>query len=158
MIPEDDPAAPQQAGTEAWESFANGGLYCAESVLMALARRQGIATDNMVPLATGFCSGIARTKGMCGAVSGAVMGLGLVFGRRKPTDSREPTYQAVRTLLDRFTAEFGSTNCFELLGCDLATEEGQREFRQRHLLSNCQRYVRRATELAAEISPVGTKK
>jgi dihydrofolate reductase len=37
-------------------------------VLLAIAESQGIQPDLIPRIATGFCSGISRTGGMCGAV------------------------------------------------------------------------------------------
>jgi hypothetical protein len=44
------------------------GFFCAESVLLAIAESQGIQSDLIPRIATGFYSGISRTDGMCGAV------------------------------------------------------------------------------------------
>jgi C_GCAxxG_C_C family probable redox protein len=149
MAANNDPA---DIGAEALALMQNGGLFCAEAVLVALARRQGLAAESVMPLATGFCSGLSRTRGTCGAVSGAVMALGLIHGRRRPADSRDAAYAAVNALIERFGEEFGSINCFELLGCDLGTEEGRQAYRQRQLLPRCHAFTRRAAELAAELS------
>lgn len=58
------------------ESFASR-LYCAESVVLALAKVQGIDSELLPKAATAFCSGMARTCGTCGALSGAIMRVGL---------------------------------------------------------------------------------
>ena len=46
------------------KAFASG-LYCAESTLISLAEAQGIESDLLPGIATGFCSGMARTCGTC---------------------------------------------------------------------------------------------
>jgi len=48
----------------------DSGFYCAESVLLAIAGHKGIQSDLIPGIATGFCSGMSRTCGMCGAVTG----------------------------------------------------------------------------------------
>jgi len=153
-----DGQTPESAGDEAARLF-DEGLYCAESVLLALARRQGIESDTLPAIATGFCGGIARTGGMCGAVTGAVMGLGLAHGRHKPGETVAPAYASVQQLITSFEGEFGSSNCSGLLGCDLGTEEGRATFREQGLSSRCRGYTRRAAELAAGLAdqrPAGT--
>lgn len=142
------PAA--MAGAEAAQLF-DSGLFCAESVLLALARRQGVDTGALGGIATGFCSGVGRTAGMCGAVSGAVMALGLAYGRTQPGDSVEPSYSAARRLVAGFEAEFGSINCAELLGCHIGTAEGQQAFREQRLGVRCRAYTKRAAEMAAAL-------
>ena len=40
----------------------DSGFYCAESVLLAIAESQGIESDLIPRIATGFCSGIAAHR------------------------------------------------------------------------------------------------
>ena len=119
--------------------------------LLALARRQGLSAAPLPAIATGFCSGMSQTAGPCGALTGAVMALGLVFGRHSGTDPAAPTYQAVKTLVQRFSEEFGATGCADLLGCHLGTPEGQKTFTEQKLHRRCLDYTGRAAELAAAI-------
>jgi C_GCAxxG_C_C family probable redox protein len=144
----------RNAGDEAIACW-RAGLFCAESVALALARRQGIETPLLPAMASGFCGGMGHTAGTCGAVTGAVMGLGLAFGRKGPRESTEPVYRAVASLVRRFTEEFGATGCCELIGCDLATPEGQRRFREAGLHRRCEVFTRRAAELAGELIDAG---
>lgn len=127
------------------------GLFCAESVLTTLARRQGLDSPQVTAMATGFCSGLSQTAGPCGAVTGAVMGLGLALGREGAGQSVERAYEAVQTLMQRFTDEFGATGCADLLGCHLGTAEGRRHFTENKLHRRCLTYTGRAAELAAEL-------
>jgi len=81
----------EQAPQRSLELFRSGFFY-AESVLQAISESQGIQSDLIPRIATGFCSGISRTGGMCGAVSGAIMGINLVAGRNSPAESLEVSY------------------------------------------------------------------
>lgn len=139
---------PARKSAELFES----GFYCAESVLLAFAEARGIQSDLLPAIATGFCSGVSRTCGMCGAASGAIMALGLVQGRRAPTEAVDPLYQSVQTLLAQFEARFGSTNCQTLCGCDLNTEAGQRHFVASGQFTRCRGYVEAATRLALALT------
>ena len=138
------------ANAQAIQRFKSG-LYCAESVLATLAARQGIDDPRITSLATGFCSGLSQTAGPCGAVTGAVMGLGLALGRSEGGVPVQPAYEATQELMRRFTEEFGTTNCADLLGCHLGTPEGQQTFKENQLHLRCTAYTGRAAELAAEI-------
>jgi C_GCAxxG_C_C family probable redox protein len=128
------------------------GFYCAESVLLAMTQSRGIKSDLIPMIATGFCSGTARTCGMCGAVSGGIMGISLFTGRNSPDGSVQETYDLVRRLLELFEAKFGSTNCGQLTGCDLGTEEGQEHFRTNNLLKKCKLYTEEATRMAMSLA------
>jgi dihydrofolate reductase len=66
---------------KAKEMFGPEGLLCAESVLNTVSDEVGVISPLIPRIATGFCGGIARTCGMCGAVAGGVMALGILYGR-----------------------------------------------------------------------------
>ena len=143
----------EQASQRSLELFKSG-FYCAESVLQAIAEDLGIQSDLIPKIATGFCSGISRTGGMCGAVSGAIMGISLVAGRSSPTESMEFCYSLIQKLISQFENQFGSVNCRQLLGCDLATAEGQRYFMEHNLMAGCLQYAAEATCMALALMPV----
>lgn len=132
------------------ESFASG-LYCAESVVLALAKAQGIESDLLPRLATVFCSGMARTCGTCGALTGAMMGVSLALGRSDAKASVQPSYDATQRLIREFEQEFGARDCHVLLGCDLNTAQGQATFRDQRLGQRCAQYTGKAAEMAARI-------
>lgn len=134
------------------EDFFSSGLFCAESVVMALAKVQGIESEHLPSVATAFCSGMARTCGTCGALTGAMMGIGLALGRSGANAEVQPAYTATQSLISRFEMEFGSRDCKPLLsGCDLASPEGQMMFREQKLGVRCRAFTGRATEIAASL-------
>lgn len=140
-----------ETAQRAREHFASRDYYCAESVLLAMAEAHGIQSDFIPRIATGFCSGLARTCRTCGAVSGAMMGLNLLTGRSAPGAPVEENYALVRELLKGFEDRFGSTNCEELTGCDLGTAEGQEFFWANEVFERCRRYTEEATRIAMSL-------
>ena len=140
----------EQASQRSLELFKSG-YFCAESVLLAIAENQGIISDLIPKIATGFCSGISRTGSMCGAVSGAIMGINLVAGRSSPSESIEFSYTLTQKLISLFERQYGSVNCCHLIGCDLATEAGQRYFLENNLMEHCLQYAQDATRLAISL-------
>ncbi len=140
-----DPAA--RSG-ELFES----GYMCAESVLMALCEHRGVESKLIPRAASGFCAGIGRTSGLCGAVAGAVMALGVFQGRNVPEDDKERIFALTAQLLSEFNARFGSCNCTELLGCDLGTVEGRELFAAKEMRKNtCVPLTKAATEIVLEL-------
>jgi C_GCAxxG_C_C family probable redox protein len=131
-------------------SFVSG-LYCAESVVLALANAQGIKSDLLPKVATAFCGGMSRTCGTCGALTGAIMGIGLALGRSSADGSVQPSYAATQELIKEFEREFGSRECHVLLGCDLGTQEGQEMFLEQGLSGQCTKFTGKAAEIAARI-------
>jgi C_GCAxxG_C_C family probable redox protein len=140
----------EQAPQRSRELFQSG-FFCAESVLQAIAESQGIQSDLIPGIATGFCSGVSRTGGMCGAISGAIMGINLVTGRNSPAGSLEVNYAMIQKLIGWFEKQYGSINCRQLLGCDLASEIGQRYFMENHLMESCLQYAEGATSMALSL-------
>ncbi len=140
----------EQAPQRSIELFKSG-FFCAESVLQAVAESQGIQSELIPRIATGFCSGISRTGGMCGVVSGAIMGINLVAGRNSPSESIEVSYSLTQKLISRFEGQYGSSNCCQLIGCDLATETGQRYFMENNLMENCLQFAESATSMAVSL-------
>lgn len=136
--------------------FQNG-YYCAESVLLALAGIASPGKEIDASIATGFCSGLSRTGGTCGAVSGAIMAISLKFGRKRPGDKIDENYEKVRIFLSEFAEKFGSINCAELLGCHLGTEEGQTRFLEQNLKEKkCNVFVREATGMGQKMLEIRT--
>ena len=126
----------------------DSGFCCAESVLLAIAEGKGIESDLIPGIATGFCGGISGTCGICGAVSGAIMGLNLFTGRSSPEEIVDKNHKAIRRLIGMFKEKFGSTNCEELTGYNLGTEEGLRAFRESGQNEKCSEYTGEAARMA----------
>lgn len=148
--PRPAPGRDEDPGLAAARHF-DQGYYCAESVLLALSHHLG-RDDPLIPrIATGFCTGQSRSWGTCGALSGAIMALGLELGRSDPQASASPAYQAVQRLTREFGQACGGTRCSELLGCDLDTEDGRQVYCRTQAHAQCREYVSLAARLAVQI-------
>lgn len=128
--------------------YFEAGYCCAESVLLSIARQKGIESDLIPRIATGFCGGVARTGGMCGALSGAVMGLGLLFGRDEPGQPRDEFYACIQLLMNEFSQQFGSTVCRQLTDCDLNTPDGHAFYKANQLKQKCLAFSNAAASFA----------
>ncbi len=139
-----EPHKPDQgsAETPGKEALCKTGLFCAETVLSVIAHEQNVRSSLIPRIATGLCSGMARTCGTCGALTGGILALSAVHGRSTPEESVEHSYALVAELVERFEKENKATNCAELLGCDLATEKGQQKFETQNLFEQCKGYTR----------------
>jgi C_GCAxxG_C_C family probable redox protein len=116
-----------------------------------VAESKNIQSDVIPKIASGLCAGISRTCGTCGAVIGAIMAINLIYGRSKAGESLETNFTVVQRFLNKFENEFGSTNCKQLTGCDLGTEEGQSTFKENNLVEQCKGYTESATKIAMSI-------
>jgi C_GCAxxG_C_C family probable redox protein len=106
--------------------------------------------ETALKVSAAFGGGMGRMGEICGAVTGAFMVLGLKYGRTslKDAKSHEKTNRLVRDFTDRFKSINGSIVCRELLGCDLNTVDGQKNFVEKNLRDTlCTKYVRDAAEI-----------
>ncbi len=142
-----------QKAAETFES----GLFCAESVLKVIAEEEGIYSEFIPGIATGLCSGMSRTCNTCGALTGGILALGLVYGRNKPDESVEKNYMAVQELMSRFENEFGTLNCRELIDIDLGAEDGPQTFQENECHIKCREYTGKAAEITRDIIDSNSK-
>jgi C_GCAxxG_C_C family probable redox protein len=138
---------------DAISSF-RGNFNCAQSIFSAFSPQYGLNQDTALKIATGFGGGMARFGKTCGAVSGAIMVIGLKYGMGKNdgTESKEKTYQTVREFVNQFQQIHGSVICNELLGCNINTPEGMEYFNKNDLFEKkCVQCVKNAAEILEEI-------
>lgn len=146
----DLPLTPDQSADLAAHHW-NNGMYCAESVLAAIATRQGIDSDLVPRIASVFCSGIAQTGGQCGALSGGLLALSMILGRAAPEDTRDHLYQQAQRMVTDFELRFGARDCPGLLDLQLGTPEASQAYRSRNLHAQCEEYIREVTRLTAAL-------
>ncbi|WP_243359776.1 C-GCAxxG-C-C family protein [Fundidesulfovibrio terrae] len=101
------------------------GYLCSESVIKGAAEYLGMPWEHLPAIATGLGGGIGGTAGVCGALTGAVLALGLATGRNAPDQDFYACAGLVQELVDRFRERFASTDCVDVLGLDLRTDEGR---------------------------------
>jgi len=94
---------------------------------------------------------MAQTCGTCGALTGAIMGMGLALGRRSPGDSVRLSYAATQRLVTEFEQEFGARDCHLLLGREHGTAAAQAMLHEQRLGARCAAYTGKAAEIAATI-------
>ena len=80
---------------------------------------------DIYPLIAGaFAGGIGNTGSVCGAVSGAVMAIGLKLGQAGTLEETLRNLTVAGDFRRRFENEAGSITCRDLTGLDLTTEGG----------------------------------
>ena len=132
--------------------YIDDGFLCVEAVLKTLADLKGLESEYIPAIASGMAAGVARTNQICGAVTGAIMGLGLWFGRREPVVGDRRIYWYSRLFIDRWMETHPSTNCAGLLGIELEDPAGYEKFESENMwINKCQLYIREAVALAYDI-------
>ena len=132
-----------------------GGSNCAQSVLLSFADDLGYSKELALKIAAGFGGGMGRQQGTCGAVTGAIMVLGIMEGE-KVSDNNElksGSYSLVGKFVEKFKNDFTTTSCRELTGCDFSTTAGSEKFNTDGVMEKvCAPCVKRAVEIVEEIT------
>ncbi len=139
---------------ESAEGRFHGSFNCAQSVLSALAPQLGLPEETALKVGAAFGCGIARTGNVCGAVTGALMAIGLRYGTTDGSDkvAKEKPYSVAGEFMARFRALHEYVECSELLGRDMSTPEGRQAARERGLYDSvCTGVVRDAVVIAREL-------
>ena len=124
---------------------------CAQSVLVAFAPQLGLDENQALRMASPFGGGVARRGQVCGAVTGALMALGLAHGA-DTSAGKEDAYLLGREFLQRFEARHGRSLCRELLDIDISTPEGHQQAREKGLFKSlCPLFVGDAAEIVEEM-------
>ncbi|MDO5601505.1 MAG: C-GCAxxG-C-C family protein [Oscillospiraceae bacterium] len=96
------------------------GYNCAQSVAGAYADLLELPFETAVRLASGFGGGIGRLREVCGAMCGAALVLGAVYGYEDPKAfaAKKELYEQVQQAAGAFQLENGFLRCRDLLGLD----------------------------------------
>jgi C_GCAxxG_C_C family probable redox protein len=129
------------------------GYSCSQSVLAAYAEELGLPLEIALRLAAPFGGGIGRLGEVCGAVSGALMALGLRYGSATPEpQGKDRAYCVAREFVARFEARQGAFRCRDLLGVDIGTPAGYAEARARDAFkTTCPAAIAAAAAIVGEL-------
>lgn len=129
------------------------GLNCSECVMTAMLNNfeTGLPAE-VITLATGFGGGMGHTKNTCGAITGAVMGLSAMVGRKNPMAKEtmperiaelQDIYAVVGKMVNEIKDEYGTLICSEL-----SDPHGDWEGKKRK--RNCMQMITYCAGLAAK--------
>lgn len=138
------------------EATYREGFSCAQAVLSAFADLGGLDREQALRLGEGFSGGLCGLGKTCGALSGAILAVGLVHGRTRPDDAaaRAATTERVRRVAAEFRWRHGALECRALLGRRIDTPERRQAARDAGLFAQvCPGLVRSAAELAERELP-----
>lgn len=135
-------------------SYFAKGYSCSQSVLTAFAPKIGLDEKLALKVAGGFGGGIGRLGNTCGAVSGAVMVLGLKYCPTKASDQakKDEMYQLVRNFITEFEKLHKTTVCRDLIGYDISEPEERLKASESGAFENiCPKLVQDAGEILTKM-------
>lgn len=127
------------------------GFNCAQSMLSEYGPELGLDRETALRVSGAFGGGMGKTGNMCGAVTGALMIIGLKYASVDVKDkkAKKKTEDMAREFMSAFEARNGSIVCRDLLGCDISSPEAEKQKKQ--LKKACSGFISNAVKLVEEI-------
>lgn len=126
------------------------GFGCAQAMVSVYGQKFGLDRKLGLKVSAAFSCGLGRMGLTCGALTGALMIIGLKHGRTLRIDllSREKTDALAKEFIRQFTTRHKSTQCKDLLGHDISTPEGRKTVDEQELIPlQCPEVVESACEI-----------
>ena len=140
---------------EKGRGYFRQGLNCAECVLRTFMDIYEVnVPDEVICMATGFGGGMGHTKNTCGAITGAVLALGLLKGRRDPFGPKEEMgdrikhlqheiYPVFGRMVEEIEAKYGTLICSEM-------SQPFGDFESKPRMRNCMEIIAYCAQLAVK--------
>lgn len=131
------------------EKLFRSGFNCSQSVLGVFSEKYALNQKDAFKLACGLGGGM-RNGEVCGAVSGAVLVIGLKYGHCDEGDTiaKSKCYEKTVEFTKAFTCENKSIVCKEILAYDISTEEGMSKAKESGLFTTtCVDMIRSAVHI-----------
>lgn len=142
--------------SRAEEALANMQKYgsCCTGVLATYSPELGIEKDLAAGLGRGMAGGIGGTGHVCGAVSGAVMVIGLKTTNKSNINDMAAGFKTMETakkFVSRFEEKHSSIQCRELIGHDISTPEKREAAMKANAYADCPKFVESAVMILDDI-------
>jgi len=136
-------------------NYFRNKFNCSQAVFTVFGTENGLSENDCLKVSCAFGGGMGRQQNTCGAVTGALMSLGMKYGKAMddPEEKKQKTYFVTREFFTRFTELNGSVNCRALLeGLDMNDEDDHKKIMERKLFDiNCEKYVTDAVVITEKI-------
>ena len=130
--------------------FSNGH-NCAQSLLAIYGHDLGLDYSTAVGIAQTFGGGIVNSGATCGAVTGALMLIGLKHGAGDVKDraKNSKTSQLALKFIKEFEDRNSTTMCSELLGYKISVDNSAEQ--NRIIDEKCPKFVKDAAEILEQL-------
>jgi len=147
---------------ELGQKFEKRNTGCAQTAIAAIFQALEIWNDDVFKAASGLADGLGLTgDGSCGALTGASMVIGFLFGREYKDfgDMYKPmkSYMLVKKIHDKYIEEYGTCRCHDvqesLVGraFNLWDPKELKEATESGMMKHCSKLVGNVAKLATEI-------
>jgi C_GCAxxG_C_C family probable redox protein len=129
------------------------GYACSQAIFSTYCEAFDLDPKIALGLSAGLGGGICMGK-TCGAVTGAILVLGLFMAESNPetNEGRKKIKQSVIAYLDTFKKMNGSTECEHLLSTNISTPEGMQFALDNNLFTTiCPKFINDSSAILEEL-------
>jgi C_GCAxxG_C_C family probable redox protein len=134
--------------------YFSSEFNCSQSVLRTILEEKEMYFDQATAIAAGFGGGIIGRGAVCGAVSGAIMALGVLLSEKFHENSKlkEAVGKYAKEFYQRFEEQFGDSTCSGLIA-DRSNPEAVEKAQSEGLYQEkCPKFVAEATKIIIDLS------
>lgn len=135
--------------------YFRGKFNCSQSVFTVFGTEHGLSENDCLKIGCAFGAGMGRKQLTCGAVTGALMALGLKYGKAigDPDEKKQHTYEKTREFFNEFVRINGSATCRKLLrDLDINDPDDHQKIVDQGLFETlCEKYVADAVSIVEKI-------
>jgi len=142
-----------QIRTEAAKDIFSRGFNCSQAVFGVFCEELGLEQELAYKIATSFGGGLRQGE-VCGAVTGALMAIGLKCGHHieGDKDTKLEGYQLTQDFIDRFKEKHQTIICKELLGYSVADPREYQTIKDKKLFKTiCPELIADAVEILQDM-------
>ncbi len=126
------------------------GYGCSQSILGAFADVTKLDMSASLKIASGFGGGMGRLREVCGAVTGAFMVIGLLYGFDSPDhNAKKELYEKIQAVANQFKEINGTIVCRELLSLNVQSQIATPDRRTEEYYKRrpCLRHIREMADI-----------
>jgi len=141
--------------TKAREYFANN-YNCAQAVLRAVLEEKNLYFHDAPAIAANFGGGIIGRGEICGAVSGALMAIGVIASKKEETiiEQKQLASDKAKLFYEEFEKIFNHNTCNGLIGIDRRVPEQRQKAVDAGLYKErCPKFVAKAAKIVLDLFP-----
>ncbi len=134
------------------KNLFDNGCNCSQAVLLTFAEELGLDKEVAIALSVPFGGGMSKQGKTCGCLTGALMVIGLCYGKESTTiiSNRGLCYNKGKAFIQSFREKYGATECKELIKLDLNRQEDLEEAMKNVFGNRCKDMVGETAELLAQ--------
>lgn len=129
------------------------GFNCSQAVLSVFCEEFNCDKELALKIAAGFGGGMRKGE-VCGAVTGAIMVLGLKYGHyiEGDTEAKNRAHALTKEFLNRFENKHETIICKQLLGYDLSIPKEYELLAENGMFKNmCPQFIEGAIDILEEL-------